>query len=148
MRHIHGAPHTTKGEITMSDKEQRVWTYILHNRWATVEMIADACGVEAEFVGTLLNKIGTPDHIWRGGRLNLSEPSSALAGQVGGDHYREMAVQPWEAMEAWLTPEEYRGYHKAVAIAYLARERQKGGDEDIKKAIHHLQRLVETWGKK
>jgi hypothetical protein len=49
-------------------------------------------------------------------------------------------------MEAWLTPEEYRGYHKAVAIAYLARERQKGGDEDIKKAIHHLQRLVETWG--
>lgn len=129
----------------MSAKEQRVWTYILHNRWATVETIADACGVEVEFVEMLLGKVGTPQHVWKGGRLTLSEPSNALGGQVGGDHYREMAVQPWEAMEAWLTSEEYRGYHKGVAIGYLARERQKGGDEDIKKAIHHLQRLVETW---
>lgn len=63
--------------------------------------------------------------------------------QVGGTHYRDMAVTPWDALEAWLTPEELRGYHKGTVIAYLARERAKGGDQDIGKAHHHLQRLLE-----
>jgi hypothetical protein len=54
-----------------------------------------------------------------------------------------MAIAPWDAMEEWMTPEELRGYHKGVAIGYLARERAKGGSEDIAKASHHLQRLVE-----
>ena len=68
---------------------------------------------------------------------------SAKEIQVGGTHYKDMAVQPWDAIEAWLTPEEIRGYHKGIVIAYLAREASKGKDEDIKKAAHHLQRLVE-----
>lgn len=68
---------------------------------------------------------------------------SAKAIQVGGTHYKEMAIQPWEAMRAWLTPEEYRGYHKGTVLAYLARERSKGGDQDIAKAAHHLQELTE-----
>jgi hypothetical protein len=72
-----------------------------------------------------------------------SEPS-ALDTQVGGSHYKEMGIQPWEALEAWLTSEEYAGYHKGAAISYLARERSKGGLQDIKKAIHHLQRYVEV----
>jgi hypothetical protein len=64
--------------------------------------------------------------------------------QVGGSHYKDMGdFQPWDVLQHWLTPEEYRGYQKGVAIAYLARERQKGGDQDIRKAVHHLQRLVE-----
>ena len=63
--------------------------------------------------------------------------------QVSGRHYLDMQIQPWAAMEAWMTPEELRGYHKATAIAYLARERQKGGDDDIRKASHHLVKLCE-----
>lgn len=64
--------------------------------------------------------------------------------QVGGTHYKNMGdFQPWDVLSKWLTPEEYRGYQKGVAIAYLARERSKGGDTDIRKAIHHLQRLEE-----
>jgi hypothetical protein len=105
--------------------------------------------VDEPFVKRLLDRIGTPEEVWRSTDNGAGEfsniPLSALGHQVGGDHYSAMQVQPWEAMEAWLTPEEYRGYHKGVAIGYLARERQKGGDEDIKKAIHHLQRLAETW---
>lgn len=63
--------------------------------------------------------------------------------QVGGSHYHELGIQPWTAMEAWGTLEELRGYHKNTAIAYLARERLKGGTDDIRKAHHHLSRLVE-----
>lgn len=63
--------------------------------------------------------------------------------QIGGGHYHELGIQPWTAMEAWSTLEELRGYHKNTAMAYLAREHLKGGDEDIRKAHHHLTRLVE-----
>lgn len=79
--------------------------------------------------------------------------TSASDTQVGGDHYKQLGeFQPWDVLRHWLTPEEYRGYQKGVAIAYLARERSKGGDEDIAKAVHHLQKLLEvveesTWTK-
>lgn len=72
--------------------------------------------------------------------FNVAEASTM---QVGGDHYRQMEVQPWDALKAWLTPEEYRGYQKGTAISYLARERSKGGDTDIRKAVHHLIKLAE-----
>lgn len=73
---------------------------------------------------------------------------SASDTQIGGDHYKAMGeFQPWDVLAHWLTPEEYRGYQKGVAIAYLAREKAKGGDQDIRKAVHHLQRLVEELDK-
>jgi hypothetical protein len=66
-------------------------------------------------------------------------PDTPLDIQVGGDHYKKLGpYQPWEVLKAWLTPEEYRGYMKGTAIAYLAREREKGGCEDIAKAAHTL----------
>lgn len=69
--------------------------------------------------------------------------------QIDGDHYRKLGdFQPWDVLAHWLTPEEYRGYQKGVAIAYLARELSKGGDSDIRKAAHHLQRLIEELDKK
>jgi hypothetical protein len=70
---------------------------------------------------------------------------SANDTQVGGDHYKSLgAFQPWDVLQAWLTPEEYRGWMKGNAIVYLARERQKGGDLDIEKACHHLVKLTEV----
>lgn len=71
--------------------------------------------------------------------------ASANDTQVGGDHYKKHGqYQPWDVLQAWLTPEEYRGWQKGVAIVYLARERDKGGDQDIMKAGHHIQKLVEV----
>lgn len=119
----------------LSKLEEKCWRYLLANRQATAEELAKACGTNLPYAEELMARISSEN--WR-------EPVSALDGQVGGSHYKDMEVQPWQAMEAWLTPEEYRGYHKGVAIAYLARERQKGGLQDIEKAIHHLQRLVEV----
>ena len=72
--------------------------------------------------------------------FNVAEASTM---QVGGDHYRQMEVQPWDALKAWLTPEEYRGYQKGTVISYVARERSKGGNTDLRKAAHHLIKLIE-----
>jgi hypothetical protein len=63
--------------------------------------------------------------------------SSALDVQHGGDHYKLLGdYQPWEVLARWLTPDELRGFAKGTMIAYLARERDKGGLGDISKAIH------------
>lgn len=63
--------------------------------------------------------------------------------QIGGDHYKKLGdYQPWEVLKRWLTPEEFRGYMKGTAIAYLARERDKGGDMDIEKSKHTLEGLL------
>ena len=71
--------------------------------------------------------------------------SEANTRQVGGKHYIELGVyQPWDVLKAWLTPEEYRGWMKGNAIVYLARERQKGGDLDLNKAGHHIEKLLEV----
>jgi len=78
---------------------------------------------------------------------NVAEALSALDVQEGGDHYKKLgAYQPWEVLRHWLTPEEFRGYMKGTAIAYLAREQDKGGMLDIRKAGHTLQGLVELLG--
>ena len=64
--------------------------------------------------------------------------------QIGGDHYKNVAVQPWAAMESWMTHEEFCGFLRGNAIKYLARCNSKGGIEDIRKAGHYIQKLIEV----
>jgi hypothetical protein len=71
---------------------------------------------------------------------------SAQDYQVGGDHYTGKDVQPWTAMEAWMTAEEFRGFLRGNVIKYVARCNEKGGVQDLQKARHYLTRLLETFG--
>lgn len=68
--------------------------------------------------------------------------------QVGGDHYASKAVQPWDAMEAWMTKEAFAGYLHGNCIKYLARYMDKNGIEDLKKCQHYLAKLIEIEGKR
>ncbi len=69
---------------------------------------------------------------------------TAIDVQVGGDHYKKLgAYQPWEVLARCMTPDELRGLGKGTVIAYLMRERDKGGAQDITKARHTLQLLEE-----
>lgn len=64
--------------------------------------------------------------------------------QVGGSHYRTMEIQPWDAMRAWMTPAEFRGFLRGNAIKYLARCQAKGAVvEDLRKARHYIDKLIE-----
>lgn len=63
--------------------------------------------------------------------------------QIGGNHYTSKTVQPWEAMESWMTKEQFSGFLRGNAIKYLARCDDKGGIEDLKKARHYLDKLIE-----
>jgi len=57
-------------------------------------------------------------------------------------HYASGSIECIEAIEAQLTPEEYRGYLKGNCVKYQWRERQKGGVESLKKAQWYLNRLI------
>ncbi len=62
--------------------------------------------------------------------------------QVGGDHYLVMSLQPWEALQAWMTPQEFAAFLRGNVIKYLARK--KNGLEDLRKARHVLDKLIEV----
>lgn len=78
----------------------------------------------------------------------MSEPSTCYRvgdehpnrRQVGGDHYQRLAIQPWDAMAAWMTPEQFAGFLRGNIIKYIARN--KGGIEDLQKAMHYLEKLI------
>ena len=58
-------------------------------------------------------------------------------------HYTDGSIECIDAIEAQLTPEEYRGYLKGNIAKYAWRERHKGGTESLKKARFYLNRLIE-----
>tara|TARA_R110001606_G_scaffold132082_2_gene268070 strand:- start:5271 stop:5615 length:345 start_codon:yes stop_codon:yes gene_type:complete len=64
---------------------------------------------------------------------NVNHPEHYTAG--GG-------IECIEAIEAQLTPEEYRGYIKGNVAKYVWREKHKGGNESLRKAQWYLSRLV------
>ncbi len=66
--------------------------------------------------------------------------------QIGGDHYKEMGVQPWHVMESVLTREEFIGFLKGNIIKYSMRIGKKDSD-DAGKCRHYMQKLKEVEGK-
>ena len=63
---------------------------------------------------------------------------SALDKQEGGSHYSQLAIQPIEVIL-----KNKMGFCESNAFKYIARHRLKNGAEDVKKAIHYLQILLE-----
>lgn len=62
---------------------------------------------------------------------------SALDEQVGGDHYKKLAIQPMEyAMKNHLDP------CQETIIKYVTRFRDKNGREDLEKAKHTIDMLI------
>ena len=57
-------------------------------------------------------------------------------------HYAAGSVECIDAIEAQMTPEEFRGYLKGNVVKYLWRERKKGGKESLKKAKWYLNKLI------
>lgn len=62
--------------------------------------------------------------------------------QVGGTHYKDMDIQPWEVMQLVLTHDEFVGYLKGNIIKYSLRQGKKDSD-DAGKAKHYMQKLEE-----
>ena len=70
---------------------------------------------------------------------------SANDDQVGGEHYKNMQIQPWEVMQSVLTKAEFIGFLKGNIIKYSLRTGKKiGANDDEHKALHYMQKLREV----
>jgi Protein of unknwon function (DUF3310) len=65
-----------------------------------------------------------------------SKPASQQ--QVGGDHYKRMAIQPTDYII-----KNKLSFIEGNVVKYVTRHKVKGGAEDIRKAIHYLNLLLE-----
>lgn len=61
--------------------------------------------------------------------------------QVGGDHYKNMAIQPTEYIHA-----NGIGFIAGNIIKYISRYQSKNGMQDLEKAKHYLEILIELEG--
>ena len=58
--------------------------------------------------------------------------------QVGGDHYQSMKIQPAEFINKNKLP-----FAEGNAIKYICRHINKGGEQDLEKAKHYIDMIIE-----
>ena len=58
--------------------------------------------------------------------------------QIGGSHYKDMKIQP-----AQFINENNLPFAEGNAIKYICRHKDKGGKEDLKKAKHYIDMIIE-----
>lgn len=63
---------------------------------------------------------------------------SAFEKQIGGSHYRHLRIQPAE-----FIVRNGLGFLEGCIVKRICRWRHKGGVEDLRKAIHELEMLIE-----
>ena len=63
---------------------------------------------------------------------------TALDTQIGGNHYRNFEIQPIEFIH-----KNNLSYIQGNVIKYVCRYRDKNGIEDLKKARHYIDMLIE-----
>ncbi|GAB0151787.1 DUF3310 domain-containing protein [Marinobacterium sp. BA1] len=73
-----------------------------------------------------------------GDDTKMVEPVRALDTQEGGDHYKSLKIQPVEYIHA-----NGIGYFEGCVIKYVTRWRSKNGTEDLRKARHFIDLLIE-----
>lgn len=71
-------------------------------------------------------------------KIMEQEKTGITTKQVGGRHYSDKEIQPWDYIYA-----NNLGYFEGNCVKYVSRWRDKGGVEDLRKAIHYLEKLIE-----
>lgn len=63
---------------------------------------------------------------------------SANDRQEGGEHYQQLSIQPWDYIVS-----NNLGFLEGNVVKYVTRWKTKNGLEDLKKARHYLDKLIE-----
>ena len=71
---------------------------------------------------------------------NNATNANAWQSQVGGDHYKKLKIQPMEYALA-----NKLDYAQANVVKYVTRHADKNGKEDLLKAIHNIQLMIEHY---
>lgn len=71
-------------------------------------------------------------------KRKLESGRSSLNKEVGGNHYKEFRIQPIEFIEG-----NDLGFSVGNIIKYVCRYKYKNGKEDLLKAKHYIELLIE-----
>jgi hypothetical protein len=63
---------------------------------------------------------------------------SANDTQIAGGHYKDKTIQPWSYIAA-----NGLGYFEGNIVKYVSRWKDKGGVDDLRKAKHYIEKLIE-----
>ena len=74
----------------------------------------------------------------RKGKKMKKNKEDPMLKQIGGNHYMYFAIQPAEFIN-----ENKLLFAEGNAIKYICRHSEKGGIQDIDKAIHYLEMVKE-----
>lgn len=80
---------------------------------------------------------------YAGGRADIGKQVlAAKDAQVGGDHYRDTTIQPWDIID-----DHGLDFYRGNALKYLLRAGKKGSAvQDLRKAIHYIEKCIEKEG--
>ena len=69
---------------------------------------------------------------------------SANDSQVGGDHYKNMGIEPWDIIDTWQLDQRLAVY-RAGALKYIMRMGSKDDTiQELRKAAHYIEKMIET----
>lgn len=112
----------------------------IHNNLATCDLVGGHTIHEGRYQGEWFT--WRDEHAYKEPEVKPTwtppkEKVTASEKQIGGDHYGSN-LQPIDVIDAWKLD-----FYEGSALKCLARHRKKNGREDIQKAIHYLELLLE-----
>jgi len=111
----------------------RGWSETLREREAALdEMTRDAEELNLYEEGDLYEELDLYDD------EIVNDLTKPLSQQIGGDHYSRQKIQPVEFIHA-----NDLGFCEGNCIKYLCRWQDKGGIQDLEKAKHYIELLME-----
>ena len=92
--------------------------------------------------GSMLGAIVNPQITDAVTQFNPSNKADDL--QVGGDHYKNMGVEPWDVVDTW-SREQRIGYYRGGALKYIMRMGAKDESPmEVAKGKHYMEKLLEV----
>ena len=108
---------------TQSNQEAEVESFLTNLK-------SPACSQSSDPLSLMLAQREKPEQ--------TPDGNSALEVQIGGSHYKDMTIQPVEYIHANNIP-----FLEGCVIKYVSRWKSKGGIQDLQKAKHFIDLLID-----
>ena len=100
--------------------------------------------VQAKFIEQSNAEAPIVEHGYVHPREEFKPSQRANDMQFGGDHYKNMGVEPWDVVDTWSRAQRI-GYYRGGALKYIMRMGAKDESPmEIAKGKHYMEKLLEV----
>jgi hypothetical protein len=124
-------------------KSVKVAEYFLANPSAVPKVVGTKFKVAMPSVYAIRKRVLSGSMLGKT-EVAVERTSTAKEKQVGGSHYKDMNVQPWDVVDTW-SREQQIGYYRGGALKYIMRMGSKDQSAtEVAKGKHYLEKLLEV----